>query len=320
MVLKTVDEYLGPGEKRFFAAGYRRVGHRFGAVEIEATGEMRTEVSLEYPGNWSKRAAGDLRPHLSTIDAILLGAAMGEAYLIHALRPSADDRRRMWIRSMTIKAGRNPHEELAALPVRTTLVSSAGGVSLLRTLIGDMRVQCELVHGEGEGAGEPVAAPGRYASLTDLAGPPRPRYYGEAFKRRTQVITTDGLDIDALVASATVDLVDQPPGAGDQGLAAAYRRAPTMVDCFAAALQLAQILLYQLDGLSRRDSNTLWMRSTELRCAGPAGADDDVRLRTALTRPELLKLNGAAWRTARIEARLGAIDLHCAVAHQLPER
>ena len=317
---KTVDEYLGPGEKRFFAAGYRRVDHRFGAVEIEAAGELRTEVSLGYPGNWSKRAAGDLRPHLSTIDAILVGAAMGEAYLTHALGLTADDRRRMWVRATTIKAGRNPHEELTGLPVRTTLLGSAAGVSVLQTLIGDMRVRCELVHGGGAADGEPVAAPGRYASLTDLVGPPRPRYYGEAFKRRTQVITTDGPDVDALVALATVDLVDEAPGTGDEGLAAAYRRAPTMVDCFAAALQLAQILLYRLDGLTRRDSNTLWMRSTELRCARPTGTDDDVRLRTALTRPELLRRDGAAWRTARIEARLGAIDLTCAVAHQLPER
>lgn len=283
-------------------------------------GTLAAAVGLRYPADWSRKAArGGLRPHLSTIDAILLAVQLGELYLTHAHGLDDEARRRLWVRRLRIRAGTSPDEELAEVTTRTrpAPVGAAGdeSVAVLDSRIGGMRVRCEIV-------GVPAVPPraGRAADYGDpaaLLGPAADRYYGSGFARRGQRLDDLAVHTDDRVATATVT----PTGgdAGRAGIEGAYQPAPTVVDCFATALQLAQILLYETDSMRRGDSNTLWMRNTELTVAAPPGAlPDRLPLHTSLTGLDLLTMNGALWRAAQINGQLGAITLRCAVAHALP--
>jgi hypothetical protein len=84
-------------------------------------------------------------------------------------------------------------------------------------------------------------------------------------------------------------------------------------------MQLAQILLYELDSMMRVSSNTLWMRSTAIDVAGPGRpVAERLRMTTSLRGVDLLAMSGGVWRTAEIVARLGAIAFTCSVTHRLP--
>ncbi|HEX3781634.1 MAG TPA: AvrD family protein [Pseudonocardiaceae bacterium] len=327
---KSVDDYLGPGGQRFFSAGYRRVGYLFGNITAETidarTGVLTTGIRLTYPSDWSRKVSrGALRPHLSTIDAILLAAQLGELYLTHAHRLDERARRAMWVRKLRIRAGSSPDEELDALTISVRPVSmrpdatGAGSTVVLDGRIGGMRTRCEIAGVTGSPHGHTAA----YRDPSQLLGPAENRYYGTGFTRRGHRLEDLALDIADRSATASVSYTSDGAGIGDAGLGSAYQPAPTMIDLFATSLQLAQILLYETDSMHRGDSNTLWMRDTELTVDGPQetsqdGLRDGMSLYTALRELDLLTMNGAHWRTADIHGRLGPIALRCAVAHALP--
>ncbi|GAA4438441.1 AvrD family protein [Actinokineospora soli] len=315
----TVDDYLGDGARRFFSAGYRRVDYTFGAVSVSVPGAghatVATTVGLGYPGDWSKKAAGvDLRPHLSTIDAILLGVQLAEMCLVAAFRPDPAAHRAMWVRRVKIRAGQRPEEDLGELPLggRLRATERVGDefVSTVDCQVGAMRVRCEVVH-------TGVAIHTGRTTLSDpdaLLGPADQRYYGTGFARATHRI--DDLAVDGVRASGTVRLQQSD---ADQGIEGAYAPAVTMVDAFATGLQLAQILLYELDGMRRADSNTLWMRSTTLDVRDPRRpADGPLALTTGLDNSELIAMDGGRWRTADVVTDLAGTTFTCAVAHALP--
>lgn len=321
--LRSVDEYLGDAEKRFFGAGFRRVQYRFGEIRVESPGSLETVVGVVYPVDWSKKSASvDLPPHLSTVDALLLAVNMSEMYLTHSRRLTEIGRARSWVRSVKIRAGSNPEEDLDKLAFRTALMqtradsdSLCGFVSVLQTQVGGMRVRCEIEHERGD----PVAASVVYNTPDELLGPAANRYYGDGFKARTHRLVDVEADLSETRATAAVEFCSKSDHMDrDGGLEGAYFPAPTMVDCFVTNLQLAQILLYEMDSIQRRESNTLWMRRTTLAIREPQRElRDGSTVTTALTGSELVQMNGGIWRTTDIVGYFGGVELRCAVAHQL---
>src|SRR5882724_4188968 len=123
MFLKSIDDYLGPGETRFFARGYQRVGYETGDLVVDP-GQARVSATatLRYPADWSRKAVGtDLVPHLSTVDSLVLGVQLAEAYLAHALGLDAGARRSARLRRVRLQAGTTPQEDLSAVELRAEL-------------------------------------------------------------------------------------------------------------------------------------------------------------------------------------------------------
>jgi avirulence D protein (AvrD) len=321
--LRSVDEYLGDAERRFFGAGFRRVQYRFGEVRIESFGSLETTVGVAYPVDWStKSASADLRPHLSTVDALLVAVHMSEMYLTHSRRLTEAGRARSWVRGVKIIAGSSPDEDLDELGVRTVAMqtradsgSLCGFVSVLQTQIGGMRVRCEIEH-EG---GNPVEASAVYDRPDDLLGPAVNRYYGDGFKTRAHRVVDVAANLAEVRATASVEFHGESSDVDrDGGLEGAYFPAPTMVDCFVINLQLAQLLLYEMDSMQRSESNTLWMRQTTLAVREPHRTlRGGSIVTTTLTDSELVQMNDAIWRTTNIVGDFGDVRLRCAVAHQL---
>jgi hypothetical protein len=320
LIRHTVDDFLGPAEKRFFASGYRRVEYGFGEVAADRAG-IATTLRLGYPADWSRKAArGALPPHLSTVDAILLGAQLTELCLVANYRLTAAQRRLIRLDDIRIKAGSAPDELLDQVPVTASLVDTAdhtGGRarSTVDVTVGRMRVRCAAVHDIAEA--EP--AQGRHPDPEALLGPATSRYYGTGFVRGSHRIDDLAVDVERLRATAavTVHAAD-----ADQGIEGAYQPRATAVDFFVTGLQLGQVLLYELDSMRRGTSNTLWMRNTHMTLPEPG--DDDlverVPLVTAIENPKLIEMSGGVWRTADIVAELGGARFTCAVTHQLPNR
>lgn len=322
---ETVDDYLGDSTQRFFSAGYRRVGYAFGPVAVSVgsgpggatSASVATTVGLSYPDDWSRKTAGvDLRPHLSTIDAILLGVQLAEMCLVAVYRPDPATHRAMWVRRIGIRAGQRPEEELSELTVDARLRGMERTdddlVSTVDCRVGAMRVRCEIVHANGD----VHRGRSRVLGPDELLGPAEDRYYGSGFAAASHRIDALAVDDALLSANATVRLAQSP---ADQGIEGAYHPAPSPVDAFATGLQLAQILLYELDTMSRGASNTLWMRTTTIEIAGPRRPmADALPLTTSLRRPALVDMTGGRWRTADIVTELAGITFACAVTHALP--
>ncbi|MEU5000854.1 AvrD family protein [Streptomyces sp. NPDC021622] len=322
-VLTSVDDYLGPADRRFFGRGFRRVQYDIGDARVARTGnsvEALATVGVAYPADWSTKAAGtDLRPHFSTIDGLVVAAQLAEACLTG---PGAD-LRDAWLRKVRLTAGSSPQEDLDRIPARATLrrtepvvADPARAVSVVDCAIGTMRVRCEVEHAR---IGSPVRER-TYTGLDALLGAPADRYFGTGFTARRQLIRDVSVDQERLRASAGLTVADEDatplPTAGLEG---AYQPSVSMVDAFVTALQLAQIMLYDLDGMRRQDSETLWMRQTTITASRPDRPRQGVPVTTHLADPDLLRMGGGTWRTLDVVAELAGLRVRSAVAHRLPE-
>lgn len=331
LLLPSIDDYLGPGATRFFARGYQRATYRISGVEADAadlhgTG-ARATADIGYPANWSKKHEdGDLRPHLSTIDALVLGVQLAQLHLAHAYRLTVDDQRHMRLRKVVLRAGGAPQEDLRDVPIAARLVSTEISpsspyrfTSRHDCTVGSLRVRTEIEHDITARATEPR----HYASFDDVLGPGARRFYGEGFKDRRHAITNVRVDMDALHALAEVHFPAEEQGrsVGD-GLDGHLQPSVSLVDAFVINLQLVQVLMYELDAVPRSGSNTLWMMQTVLESAAPQALphlpDAPLIAQARLTGKRLQSLRGGTWRSVEIEAGLADISLRCAFAHELP--
>lgn len=318
--LDSVDEYLGPAATRFFGVGYRRVRYTMPCVAVR-DGRLNTTVGVEYPVDWSRKSANvDLRPHLSTVDALVLTARSAELYLNHALGMDLARRRTAWLRRVDIKAGAQPYEDgLDALEIEavhrdtaTEPGSRCGYRSTFDGRVGNMTVRCEIEHERPE---SPVEV-----SLPELTASAPRRLYGDGYQHQGQALRDVRIDVADLRADATVTIDPALPAdpSGD-GLEAYYQPSLSMVDSFVISLQLGQVLLYELDQLPRSRSNTLWMRHTTISSDTPERpVSGPVEVTTSLVDSRLLESRGATWRTATIVGQSPGVVTRCAVVHKVP--
>src|ERR671914_1138141 len=253
ILASSIDDHLGPGQGRFFGHGFKRAAHSVRGVEIRR-GAITATAGLAYPGDWSRKSSGSLRPHLSSVDALVLAVQLAEAHLTVTRGLDVSQRRRTWLRSFDMRGGRAPQEDLAALPVQAIQLGTRGSVSTYSCLIGTLGVTCEIEHDEGRAG----SAGGDYDSLADILGVPADRYYGAGFRRRAQRIADVRVAPDGDAISATVAITD-PDGALDDGLGGAYGPAPSMLDGLVCLAQLAQVLAYRLGRIGRRQDPTVGM-------------------------------------------------------------
>ncbi|RSS68885.1 AvrD family protein [Streptomyces sp. WAC06614] len=330
--LKSIDDYLGPGEGRFFSRGYQRAEYLVRdlvstPVAVERPGIQAT-VDVSYPADWSRKKDGtDLRPHLSTVDALVLGVQLAELHLVHAYGLQGEARSSMRLRKIVLRAGGAPQEDLLRIPassrlVRTEEVPGVPGrhLSVHDGAVGALRVRCEIEHDTGVRAD----AEAHFGSLDEGLGDGRFRFYGEGFKKRRHVIRDVEVDMEELVATADVHFHAGPADGPDaRGVDAATEPTVSMVDAFVVNLQLVQVLMYELDQVSRASSNTLWMMQTVLTSADtalplPVRAEEPGQARAKLLAKRLLPLRGGIWRSVEIEASLAGVGVRCSFAHELP--
>ncbi|MEU3278356.1 AvrD family protein [Streptomyces antibioticus] len=324
--LDSIDDVLGDRQGRFFGEGFKRVDYSLADITVVpedapgtsggsgTTGQAHATAGIHLPDTWSRKGETLQRPHLSTLDGMILAARLTGLYVAHARRLGADARFR--VRGVRIKAGNAPDEEgLERFPVSARLrsaVVSAESPGLSTTTmdctIGAMSVQVAAEHPTG------VAYPaeGRHGDSAELDGPWNHAPFGVPHHERAQFLEDVVADAPAGTADARLTLVD--------GRDVPKGQAPTAVDLFVCALQLGQVLLYELDGLTRAGSNTLWMRRTSIEVT-PVPDDasgSDGRFRVLLGRSNALPTAEGTWRTARITASLGDLRMSCDVAHLLP--
>jgi hypothetical protein len=324
----SLESCLGPGSARFFGSGYKRVVQELRDITTDGSAEpgalITARGTLTYPQDWSRKSgSGELRPHLSSIDALVMAATLAEVHVSRAFGLTATEQRRTWLRHADVRAGSSPHEDLADFPVRGRLLGGDGPASEESTLtstfdcrIGMLRVRCSLAHPRGAGS----AGPTTYADASEVLGPARARHYGEGYKNRDQHADQVQVDLDRqrVLGRHRVVATQTPPEA--LGAEAAYAPSVSLVDALVGVAQLAQVLLYAQDGLSRGSSNTLWMRRFVISARTPVrplGRSFASTVRTAGSR--LVSMGGETWRTADLAVdSFSGIGGQCSLAHRLP--
>lgn len=320
LTFTTIEDYLGPAETRFFGAGYRRARYDYSPLTFDGS-SVTGVLGVEYPTDWSRKKVGsDLRPHLSTVDTMLVGAQLADALLCLARGLDDDARARSRITGLVLQAGTRPEEDLDAIPLSASIKRSVAGpgdgetTTTVIASVGAMRVRCQVVHPD-----RPQTDVRRTTlTLEDVLGAGHSRLWGDGYRRRQQNITGVTADVGALTALAVLDVTGRD-GSTPHGIEAEESPFPGLVDVFVSSLQLAQVLLYEMDGVSRAESATLWMQQTTLtRDESPPERSEPAPIGVHVTSAELLTVHGATWRNIQFTARSAGITQRSTFAHRLP--
>jgi hypothetical protein len=301
-----IENHLGPAADRFFGGGFKRVEYGTRHLSLSERAVV-SSVSLSYPTGWSKKiGSGELVPHLSTIDAFAIAINLCQDVLLEKFG-NIDC---FWVKRISIKAGKKPEEDLrdikAQMQEEATSVDEQGDVHFVFTgHVGAMALQLEVI--------KPVAHDARLDRESQGHS-----YYAMGFRKRTQLI--DDIVFDSpLKAISKLVVVDEEPDLIRGGIEANYPHVVTPIDAFVSHLQIAQVLLYKLDGLKRGESNTLWMRTTHITAEDPAKRSATARvLMTELKDANVVSVKGEDWRVAEIVGHLNGMTVSCSVAHLLP--
>lgn len=90
----------------------------------------------------------------------------------------------------------------------------------------------------------------------DVSGE-RARYFGDVYKTQERRISDVVLDATSGSASARVAVLGD---CATTGFSSVYRPTLSIIDGMLVLAQLSQALLYDIDGLTRANSDNLWMR------------------------------------------------------------
>lgn len=309
----SIDHCLGPGERRFFGSGYRESRYSVRGATFEPTTRghvLRARAGVRHLGGFRAKAAGDRRPHLTTLDCLLLTVRAAETCVARQHGLDQRGRSRSWTRRFDVRAGATPIEDgLTDLPLEAgvehlTLPPRAGAPAVSRVVcrLANMRVRVEVVHELDPRTSGPDRTPVFGPVDDDLLDGRHPGAFGHGFQLHRQSIDDLTVDLSTLSAAASVVLTEVAPRRSAAVLSIpaqsvpaqsvpalavpaprepdrselAVRDAParvhptSMLDGFLVALQLGQALLYEYDGIARTDSDDLWMRSATITGARPA--------------------------------------------------
>lgn len=318
----SIDEILGPSENRFFSSGYRSSEHHISNLVLRATTEekqrcLEAVVSLSYPRNWSIKNIGmDVTPHLSTIDMLVLAIQMIEAHQTCCFDFSETEIQKIHIGEIAIHAGPKPQENLNDIPIAATLRRSEPKhgdpyriISTYECRVGLMRAVCQVEH-PPHGSKKPKEF--RYRSIDDAVENMQNRYYSTGYKKQKHSLSNIRLDLTNLTADADVELL-----ANGEDAYVTLPQTASYIDVFVTCAQLAQTLLYSLDGLTRNETSTLWMIRSHF-SEGSESANPEMKAKAFISGSRIIELNGCKWRNADIVGSLGNKDVRITFAHALP--
>lgn len=321
LVLADVDDYLGPSTARFFGSGYRKTTPALRKLSIlhapEGTSRMEASGSVRVGDLWSIKGSTSQQPHLGTTDAIVLALEASEALLASRYAPSILPL--VYVRDLTLTAGSEPIEDtLDDFPVTAqTTGQSTDGIIHVTVEMASMKAVLALHH--------PMCVASKANLRTDnpdaLIGDAARRIYGDIYKSRQSRIRDISVRDGATRAEASLTVTGGDSDGPGLGLEAGYQPGLSLLEGFVSTLQLGQVLLYELDQITRAESNTLWMRRTVITATTPPPSIiTELPLDVQLRRPRILPLNGENWRCADIVGRIGDhLEIICDVAHQLPD-
>jgi hypothetical protein len=320
---RSIEDILGPASQRYFGEGLTKVEQKLCLITFGADGSVQATGGISYPTDWStKRSAGELRPHLSSIDAVVLAAQLVECHLSVVYGLDADQRSRAWIRSVEARAGSEPTLELSSIPVSGRAVGNAeqrnslgDQVTSFDCRVGSIRVRMQVEHDSGGLLEQPAA----FESAAEILGTSWNPYYGQGHKSAIRTIEHVRLSPENGGAQGLATVFPAVPEDTVRGLESQYLPALSIVDSIIISAQMAQALLYEVDGVSRDDTSTLWMRrfSAEQKTPyQPIHTPFICALSTASSR--LREMRGAKWRMADLGVRLLGVEGSFSLAHALP--
>lgn len=318
MYVHDIDDLLGPKEGRFFGDGFKRVDHTLSNISFEfhqvgddpflGKGQISAKGNLIYPDDWSIKSNHFVRPHLSTIDAIVFGSEIAESYLSNIFEFRDIDLSSSLIEKCQISAGSEPIENLENFKITGTYQNkkySSKVVSAFKLLVGNLKISLTISHLI---LGNQVNSE---INLGVLRGDVQ-NYNSLGYRNTDYYLQNVNIQDDKIEYETRINRKTPT-----RGLEANYFPFVTFIDAVILSGQISQAFLYHLDDISRNESNTLWMRKVSITRDKLLNHDTSFVGLTILNRSQIIKMGDSIYRSAIMTGKFSDVTIKYSVAHDI---
>jgi len=296
----SFDDVLGPGKERYLAEGYARIDRGFtkGYLEI-AAGQVTASAMgfAAYPADWSVKASERLqRPHLSSIDAIVLAERLVERALFALSLVAGNTSCASWTYEVELRAGAKSDQDVGRIPMQCTITSSMGTSDVVAEChIGAMRVRLGVRLSPGDPRLEVLR--NRFLRIP-LAGEPTVQLPATTWSTCLEPISSSSNVLGARHAGRSMT-----PSCNVGGQREPVVGAVSYIDLLRLSAQQAQALIYSRDGVTRQAAESLWMRKARFTATSPDRALPTVfDMQLAVVKESHLVRGERPWRLFDVEA------------------
>lgn len=234
---------------------------------------------IQWPDVWAQKADKVLPPHLGSLEFYVIGAQLSELYLEIIDNFSNDDIEKSWISHFKIKAGAEAEtevfqEQCECAKTSQKPISEITDESTFEIRIGKAIVVISICH--------PKGVPNPRISINKIKNISENRnytYFSCGYKIPVHRIFDIHIDKEKRTATAEVEMINQELVNIFKGIGSSFQPCFSYCDAILIVGQLSQILLFNLDGITRENASNLWMRSIESTYTEPIGDRFKVELR-----------------------------------------
>ncbi len=281
---KTIDDFLGDSESRYFGNGYFNTARTLRNFEHQDTEEgikFSCIGALRLSGLWSQKGDIVQEPHLSSIDAIELAVeCTRQAFGLLSEGPGfsldAIDR-------ICVIAGNEPVKQvLESIAIKGLIKQNPEGNCQLQVSISNMDAEVTF-------------------SLRRLSR--------NVMADSESLVSVENIFLNR--ENATTSAIVTPHRAVKD-------KSWSLATCFASMAQLGQALLYELGSMDRETSSTLWMRRITINIfSGIPEFCEPQPIYVKLENARILRVNGEDWRSADVCSWFCNTNIVCKVAHKI---
>lgn len=282
--------------------------HQVGDDPFLGKGQISAEGNLIYPDDWSIKSNHFVRPHLSTIDAIVFGSEIAESYLSNIFEFRDIDLNSSLIEKCQISAGSEPIENLENFQMTGTYQNkkhSSKVVSVFKLLVGNLKISLTISHFI---LGNQVNSE---INLGILRGDVQ-NYNSLGYRDTDYYLQKINIQDDEIKYKTRINR-----GNPTRGLEANYFPFVTFIDAVILSGQISQAFLYHLDDISRNESNTLWMRKVSITRNKLLNHDTSFVGTTILNKSQIIKMGDSIYRSAIMTGEFSDVTIKYSVAHDI---
>lgn len=310
--LKNAVQFLGDKRRRYFSSGYKKVNCKLSNYQYSDE-KLTALLKPDWSKNWSIKNSGLVTLHIGSIEGALVAFRILDLFLACKYNLTASEISACVIRKIEFRTKQCDHS--IDLPFNVEVSDSFSEIEKIEVGIYSFNILVGNFH---------------FAMELDLNAPLVPiEFSNERFSRAllfwanqyyTRGYKSTYIDICNLVSNLEtrtvigISKLRSSLAEGQYGLGICNRQGLTFIDFLSISGQLTQILLYQLENISREESNNMWVRSliAEFNAIAPPSK---IFSKAHFSGFSLVKLKEESWRAVTAQFEIGSIKGTAKVCH-----
>lgn len=292
------DEILGDFETRYFGAGHKRTNYK-----LKQGGKLG-KAEIIHTNSWSEKMGCSLKPHLSTVDGIILSVMYVEKHMIDERK--IDSLNAMFLCAFEIKSGTGAIEDLRDISLTIRKEEIVLNEANFEVVVEGMVVKLKFKKINVK----PVDC--KQNSEKNAYN-----YFSEHLKRMKHNIFGIKIEDDEITCTVSREKEDVL----FDGIGSRFSNCMSILEWLIVFSQMGQILAYDIDSINRQNSETLWMKNVKAEIIHLIEYQGEISVFGGVTKKNLLNMQDKNWRIFEMAGNSvdGNVRFTGKIAHILPD-